>query len=334
MRRSGRNKRKPQGSASSLQGSKKKSKPTVSSKSAATKTAIAAAVSGTVAPLSERTKADVLKSVAAAQKEAKAATARALTEEANRTKCFQKEASVMTDHAPTTNLSTTHAAPTVRAAAQPVGDGDYVRVSPDRSVGHNCPGGYGWVMNVTGEGAALTANVSWSAFAGGSKDVPLKRLVVILPFAASPVRACRLKAALEAVAAKAAAAIARPLLSDKPIQEALLSAKLRGLRKGWRRREICGKKATGKRLSYEQKLLAGADCRELWAFLDGYKTGGGRAAARLTLSNERTKKGRIVLVEREGPWEGTLPLSKQFLFWSWGIGRGPLDVYAKARQAL
>ena len=48
---------------------------------------------------------------------------------------------------------------------------------------------------------------------------------------------------------------------------------------------------------------------------------------------EKTKE-RIVLVERDEPWEGRKPLTKQFLHWSWGIGRGPLDKYAKARQAL
>ena len=271
------------------------------------------------------------KSVAAATREAKAAAQRAQTEEANRTKCFAKEDAVMADHAPTTNLTTPHAAPIVRAAAEPINPGDYVRVTPDRSPHHNCPGGEGWVVSVRGKGAALTADVHWTAYKGGSKDVPLTRLVVVQPFAPVPVRACR----REAAAAEQAAAIKpQPLLSAAPIHERLLSAKVRGLRKGWRCREICGK-GVGK-LSYEQKLLAGADVRELWAFLDGVKAGGGRSAARLTLSKPEvlTKKGRIVLVERDEPWEGRKPLTKKFLHWSWGIGRGPLDEYAKARQAL
>jgi hypothetical protein len=277
--------------------------------------------------LSAKDQADVKKSVAAARREASKAAHQAEHEEANRARCFATEARVMKAAAPTTNLSTVHARlPYRRADAPLLLQGDYVRVDPDRTVGHNCPGGLGWVTSTTGTGATLTACVNWCAMAGGSKNVPLRRIVRVPLFPKPPVRQCRQRAAKRARAETAAIAPA-PVVVVVPIHVRLLLAKRGGKAKGWRRVQVCGK--GGGRLSYDQKLLCGAECKALLAFLAGIKAGGGYPAARLQLSKQRNDTGGFDLVQLEeaSKWGGTKPLTKEYLADAWGVSRQSLNDY-------
>jgi hypothetical protein len=292
-----------------------------------------------VAPtLTAEEQADAKKAVATAAKAAAKAAKRAAREVVNAPRRLAHERTTMKANAPTTNLSTPHPyLPFDRADAQPIKSGDHVRVAPDLSPGHYCHGGVGWVVSTRGKGASTTACVRWSSKAGrdttrhgpayGSDDVPLARLTKVSAFASPPVRKCRQAAAAAAAAAEREAVVTPvPALSvARPIQEELLLAKVRNKGDGWRRRQVCG--AGGGRLSVEQKLLAGADAKA------AQKAGGGHSAAHLRLRKRSTGGGDFELVVKaDQTWEGTKPLTKDYLATAWGIGRSSLDDYMDARH--
>jgi hypothetical protein len=306
-------------------------------------TASSTAVNATDATptLSATDQATAAKGVALAKKKATAAVKQAEKEAVNGPRCIAHERKLMQDNAPTTDLSTPDPPrrPFDRADAQPIKVGDHVRVAQDLTSGHYCHGGIGWVSRTSGTGAATTACVRWFDKASrdtnrhgpayGSNDVPLRRLTKVSVCGTLPVRDCRQRAAVAAAAAARAALITPvPTLSVAPIQEQLLLAKLRGKVNGWRRTEVCG--PGGKRLTVEQKLLAGADGKALCSFLDGYKAGGGHPVAHLR--PQRIVGGGYKLVQSDKSWEGTKPLTKDFLAWSWGMGRGRLNNCISARH--
>ena len=300
--------------------------------------------------------ADATKAQQLATKRAKAATASAATELADKKRCLERERSLRKTRAPTTVADLTKYTP--RTPSDPVSiviplvkSGWYVNVEPRTSPGFNNPGGWGWIREYptkppSGDGGVRglgddtecdvwfqcgtgrgrwERGVSHSRITMGSvPGVPgvLQRLAVrkgrdILP----PSGLQQQRAAAAATAAGPPTTVSTGgAMSNKSLIVTLKDGHSRGLGSGWLRRQIAGRAAWDKAVRENKGAVPRLNEREVQRFIQHRRMLDEVLHVLKTLGhspNMHNKQGGGGFAKRKTVHN---PMSQKYLALAWGVG--------------